>query len=498
MLLVLYGSVLAAHSAQPLPSPVTYESFGALGDGVADDLPAIQKAHEYANQHRLPVRSKPGATYHLGRKALVAFIETDTDWGNSRFLIDDSQGVEDRGCAIFEVRSSLKPVPLKIERLQRDQIKLELQPARDLLVYVEEKKTKRFIRKGGNQNEGTSQKEVFVLKNDGSIIGAIDWDYHHITKITADPIDEKTLHVRGGVFTNVANRVTPESKGEYWARNIVIRRSRTVVEGLRHQVTGEQDHGQPYRGFLMVDKCAHVLLKDCVVDARKVYYSTGKTGASVPMGTYGYQANLVVDLRMIGCRTGNDIHDRSRWGVVASNFMKNFLVEKCVLSRVDVHMGVSGSYIIKDSTLGHMGLNAIGRGRLIVENTTIHARSFLSFRSDYGSTWEGDVLIRNSRWAPLTTVSPFFDMRNDGTHDFGYPCFMPKCIRIENLTAELPVGSKGINFFGNPLGKAGSQRRFPYRITETLSIQGLRDNSGITPQVSDDPEIVKAVTYLHE
>jgi hypothetical protein len=54
--------------------------------------------------------------------------------------------------------------------------------------------------------------------------------------------------------------------------------------------------------------------------------------------------------------------------------MKNILVEDCVLSRVDVHMGVSGSYIIRRSTLGHAGLNAIGRGRLIVEDSTLHAR----------------------------------------------------------------------------------------------------------------------------
>ena len=28
---------------------VTYEQFGAIGDGIADDLAAIVKAHEFAN-----------------------------------------------------------------------------------------------------------------------------------------------------------------------------------------------------------------------------------------------------------------------------------------------------------------------------------------------------------------------------------------------------------------------------------------------------------------
>ena len=64
---------------------VTYEKFGAVGDGVHDDLPAICEAHEYANAHGLPVKTKPDATYHLGSRALTAIIATDTDWNTSSF-----------------------------------------------------------------------------------------------------------------------------------------------------------------------------------------------------------------------------------------------------------------------------------------------------------------------------------------------------------------------------------------------------------------------------
>ena len=53
---------------------VSYEAFGAVGDGVADDLPAICATHEHANAHDLSVRSRPDATYHLGSRALTAKI----------------------------------------------------------------------------------------------------------------------------------------------------------------------------------------------------------------------------------------------------------------------------------------------------------------------------------------------------------------------------------------------------------------------------------------
>jgi len=79
--------------ADPKTNAVTYEAFGAVGDGVTDDLLAIRDAHIYANEHGQRVQSNPNATYHLGRRALTAIIATDTDWGTSRFIIDDSRGL---------------------------------------------------------------------------------------------------------------------------------------------------------------------------------------------------------------------------------------------------------------------------------------------------------------------------------------------------------------------------------------------------------------------
>jgi hypothetical protein len=477
-------------------SEVTYEAFGAVGDGVTDDMQAICKAHEHANQSGLPVRSRAGANYHLGRKAITAIIATDTDWGNSRFIIDDSKGVENHAKSVFEVRSFLKPVKIKIDRLRVGQTQLALRPASDCLVYVENKNRKLFIRRGLNQNDGTAQKEVFILRRDGSIDGAIDWDYDVVTRAEAQPIDVDPLILRGGIFTNIANRMNQDKEPSYWARNILINRSKTVVDGVTQHVTGETDSGHPYRGFLSASKCANVIFRNCVIDGRKVYQKIGSAGKTVSMGTYGYHADLVVDFRMINCRMGNDIQDRSRWGVVATNFMKNFLVEDCILSRVDVHMGVSGAYIIRRSTLGHAGLNAIGKGRLLIEDSTLHGRNLISFRSDYGSTWEGEILIRNSRWNPPAGDPVMFGMQNDGMHDFGYPCFMPRLIRIDGLSVDDSKHSKkyeGPTLFSDPIGSARDKRPFPYQLTEKVELRGLKVASGLPPHVSSNPEVTKAI-----
>jgi len=501
-LLLLIGSLSAPAAsdspAKPEPNVVTYEQFGAVGDGLTDDLPAIVEAHAFANERGLPVRSNPEATYHLGRRALTAIIETDTDWSTSRFIIDDSQGVENNKVSIFEVRSRLAPVPLEITRLSAGQERLDVHPSTDLLVLVENSNRRLFIRRGLNANSGTPQQEVFILKKDGSIEGAIEWDYETVTRVKARPIDPEPLVLRGGLFINIGNRMKQPKGYNYWARNIRITRSNTIVDGITSQVVGETDFGHPYSGFLHAVESAGITFRNCRVEPRKVYMTIGAANLPVPMGTYGYRADLVVNFTMQKCLMG-DIHDTSRWGVAATNFMKNVLLEDCVLSRMDVHQGVSGHYTIRRSTLGHMGINAIGRGHLVVEDSSVHCDNLISFRSDYGATWDGDISIRNSRWVPPVKpgrVPVMFSVNNDGTHDFGYPCSMPRVIRIDGLTiddSEQKNGHAGAVFFDNPLGALGGDMPFPYRPTERLEVRGLKTASGLPLRLSSNPEVVSAL-----
>jgi hypothetical protein len=110
---------------------------------------------------------------------------------------------------------------------------------------VENKNQMHFIRRGLNQNDGVEQKEVFILRRGGSIEGAIDWDYDVVTRVEARPIDPETLVLRGGVFTNIANRMKQERGSGYWDRNILIRRSRTVVDGVTQPSPARPISGSP-------------------------------------------------------------------------------------------------------------------------------------------------------------------------------------------------------------------------------------------------------------
>ncbi len=489
---------------------VTYEAFGAIGDGVTDDLPAICAAHEYANMHGLLISTKPDATYHLGSRSLTAIIATDTDWNTSRFTIDDTQ-VEDHKTPLFKVRSLLPPEKLQIDRLIRDQEQLAVRPEQDCHVLVEDDNKRRYIRRGLNQNQGVPQHDCFILHRDGAVEGAIDWNYDRITHIEVRPIDEKLLALRGGVFTTFANQMKQEVGYNYWSRNIEITRSNTEVDGLTHYVVGETDVGHPYTGFISVHQCADITLRNCFATGHKIYSTIGSAGQPVSMGSYDYNANNVVNFRMINCRM-NHICDRTRWGVIGSNFCKNILLEDCTLSRMDTHMGVNGTYTIRRCNLGYMGLNAIGRGLLTVEDSTLYGNTLVNFRSDYGSTWEGDLVIRNCHWVPAcgdTTWPHMIGMQNDGRHDFGYPCFMPQEIHIDGLFVDdknHPEDYQGMYFFTDPDNTQANgvaiipavERPFPYARCQKIRVRGLSTASGKKAQVSPNSEIQQSTIVDEE
>jgi hypothetical protein len=164
-------------------------------------------------------------------------------------------------------------------------------------------------------------------------------------------------------------------------------------------------------------------------------------------------------------------------------------------------MGVFNA-TIRNSTLGYMGINAIGFGKFHLENTTVRGRSLINLRSDYGSTWEGTFTIRNCIFVPSkrksTTVS-LFSGSNSGLHDFGYTCYMPKNIIIDRLhidDSNQNEDYKSIAIFSdfNPkmINKA-FQEQYPYVKTEKVILNNISISSEKQLVVSENPFMFKGV-----
>lgn len=480
---------------------VRYSNFGAKGNGKADDMDAIAATHAVANLHGLPVKADDGATYYIGGKERTAFIQTDTDFGTAAFIIDDTE-VQNRNASVFTVSSGLKPFKLEtITSLKRNQEKINVSLPGTCLITVTNSNVKQYIRFGLNQNNGSSQTDIFVVDKNGNVDknAPIIWDFDQITEITALPIDETPLKITGGRFTTIANKA--ESKYTYYNRNIAIRRSNVLVEGLEHRITGEEDHGAPYGGFIYIGDCSFVTVKNTILTGHRTYSTIGTAGKPVTMGTYDLSANRALNVSFVNCSQTNDINDNTYWGILGSNFCKNMLYDHCTLSRFDAHQGVANA-TIRNSTLGHMGINAIGSGVLLVENSTIRGRSVVNLRSDYGSTWQGELVIRNCVFVPSDgkpVTAALINGFNSGQHDFGYICYMPERITIENLRIDdshHPENYQGPAIFNNfnpDMTDNSYQEKFPYVKTKEVILRNVTTTSGKALRISDNPFLFKDV-----
>ncbi|WP_149239745.1 hypothetical protein [Dyadobacter sp. 32] len=480
---------------------VRYGDFGAKGDGETDDIDAIAATHAFANLHGLRVKADDKARYYIGGKERTAVIRTDTDFGKAAFMIDDTE-VQNRNASVFTVSSGLQSFKLeKITSLKRNQEKIEAPLPGPCLITVTNANVKQYIRYGLNQNNGSSQTDIFVVDKNGNVDmkAPIIWDFDQITDITALPIDEKELRITGGRFTTIANKA--ESKYTYYSRNISIRRSHVLVEGLEHRITGEGDHGAPYGGFITIGDCANVTVKNTILTGHKTYSTIGAANKPVTMGTYDLSANRAINVSFVNCTQTNDINDNTYWGILGSNFCKNMLYDRCVLSRFDAHQGVANA-TIRNSTLGHMGINAIGSGLLLIENSTIRGRSIVNLRSDYGSTWQGEVIIRNCVLVPAggkPTSPALISGSYSGQHDFGYTCYMPERITIENLRiddSKHPENYKGPAIFTNfnpEMRDDSYKEKFPYVKTKEVILRNVTTASGKPLRTSDNLYMFKDV-----
>ncbi len=481
---------------------VTYEDFGALGDGKHDDMRSIQMAHAYANEQKLPVKAKDGAVYYIGKEAITAEIQTNTDWTGAKFIIDD-RDVDDVKKPVFLVTSSMKEYELEIPSFEKGQKQLGCRLNTDCLVTIEDSFHKKYRRFGPNKDNGTEQTDCFVARKDGTIENFIIWDFPKVTSCVAHPIDDDELLLCGGVFVTIANAA--ECVYNYYWRNIEIRRSNTKIINMKHVNTEEGESGSPYRGFLRIVDCAYVTVSNCFFTGHKIYETIGSAGVPVGMGSYDIDIYRSSDVAFYQCRQ-EGIMDRTRWGLIGTNFCKNLYMESCTVSRFDAHMGVTNAHL-KNCRLGWQCLNAIGHGTFVVEDTEAYGRALVNLRDDYGSTWDGDMIIKNCTWYPAEPCASVVRASNSGHHDFGYVCHMPHRLIIENLKIMDGKFSKDQDYQGpsvfNDYDEAicetdsGMEREYPYMTTEELHVSGIFTESGKEIRIKENPYSMPGLNRIY-
>ena len=488
---------------------VSYEKFGAKGDGKTDDQLAIAAAHDFANAARLPVKVKNNAKYYIGGGDRVITIMTDTDFGNAQFTIDDTK-VKTISQPIFAVKTRKKSYKLKnLTSLYKNQKKLPVLLKSDSLLVLTDKNIKHFIRYGANANNGKEQIDIIIVSKDGTISKdtPLAWDFEKISSCTVYPIDEEQLVIKGGIFTTIANQEPGAHK--YFARNIKISRSNVLVSNITHKVIEpDKPHSFPYAGFISISDSCNITVQDCVFSGRRVHKTVKPNSKSITTGTYDISLGRSANIRFVNCTQANNMLDPALWGVMGSNYCKNLEYDRCKLSRFDAHCGVYNA-TIKNSMIGRGGISVTGYGTLRVENTTVYARNFITLRPDYGSFWRGNIEIRNSTFIPaaggkIAAAAIIYGNYSDH-HNFGYACSMPTNVLVENLTVRDGNHTpkyKGLSVFSVFNEKTANDRKYtevyPTAKPQLVTVRGIKTASGKYTSLSPNKNMFKGVKFVDE
>lgn len=479
-------------------STLKYSDFGAVGDGVTDDFDAIKEAHIKANGTGQTVVADKGAVYYLGQHTSSISIKTNTVWSGATFIIDDREIAPTNSAKnynVFSIEPSRKSYSVAdIKSLSKGQTNVGRSFDGPTLLSIMYDGNKQYIRYGANQDNGASQQEIILVDKDGNVDPStpIMWDYPSLTAVIAYSVDDAPITIKGGSFITRANAAPREYT--YYKRGIGINRSNVTIDGIVHTITDEGDTGAPYNGFLAITYCNNLLVQNATLTGHKVYKLSSDANNS--MGTYDISIGSSNSVTFKNCSQTNSITDTKYWGIMGSNYCKNLTYDGCVFSRFDAHKGTHNATIL-NSEIGHQKFSVIGSGTLRVENTVIHGNSIVALRSDYGSTWDGDVILKDITL--INTGTPTLISGSWVNHYFGYTCHLPANIIIDGIKLD-----KGNSFYilpnynsevasGMILGETNKNKLV---LTESITI---RNNvNGYTYYVSKNSTLYSGVEVTEE
>lgn len=414
---------------------VNYKMFGAVSDSKRDDGVYIKAAHEYANKHHVPLINHSGEYWIKETKGIE--ILTNVQWGHSIFHIDERYN--SREAPKFMVKSSKSYLEINLDANEKEQLLAQMKPGvkvipalaeyKNSLVFILDSGDRIGYRYGASYNgQDHPREDFFYVEEGGRIIGDVAWEFKNYTSLRAYPCDNDYLIIDGGTFYLSGDN--PKSNRGYLKNGFGIYRSRTIIRnqwmGLEQ---GRKDISLTTRsGFYALSRTYDVALENI----RLIPWLQDREGKDkdVPGGTYGLGCSRTLQSRFFNVTAEGT---KGYWGVFGTNLNKDFIIDQCTLNRVDVHFHCWDLHI-KNSSIGYKGITVTGGGELIVENTTVWSRHyFLSFRRDFGSTWDGDIYINNCRFVPALGGTNVILNFIPADFDYHYPIVFGHTIRVNDL-----------------------------------------------------------------
>ena len=432
---------------------VYYNDFGAVGDGVANDFLAIKACHAYANENGCEVSANEGFTYLIGKTdGDYITVKTSVDWTGATIIFDDKVidvNNKERYTDIFVMESSFdnwlteynedSEIVKKLSGGFKKDIKnIGFEPGYRALVYVYDKNNFAFNRFGLNGSKTPPpQHEFTIVEPNGDIVPNTEFmlDFTGVTEIKVYRVDDEPITLKGGKFITLANDAPPVYT--YYNRGLRFYRSNVTIIDTVHEIVGEGEHGAPYIGFINYRNTHNLRCENLSLQGHKTFYDFFPDGRRrSAMGSYDIGGSDSNDVVFYNCTQNNFFEEGSDtvprkesayWGIMGTNYCKNLTYEKCLLSRFDAHAGIYNA-TVKDTAI--LNIKLTGGGTALIENCTIYENciALVYLRADYGSTWNGDLIIRNCKYLNKTENSYILH----GAW-FNFPFFGTDVPRLPNL-----------------------------------------------------------------
>lgn len=351
----------------------------AIGDGITDDTEAIQSAFNKASAENKDILFG-NKTYIYNPTSTLEF-SNGINFGKSIIKRTDSLS---EGIPIVKLVHSKPKVTIDVSTLttpiNRKTLQIpELAGHGHAYVQIEDD-TKRIFKRQGVANDnglGVAKFDHFTIDNEGYVLDEITYDFDNVTNLTVQPTDNSFTVIEGGGFYNDSKGTT----ANYFRNGLVIEKSNVVIRNIYHTLETDQN-ASPTDGFIYIANCANVTLENVRFEARTTNENS--------YGTYDFSATKVVNLTLRHIHAPHYTDDK--WGFMGGNFIKNLLVEKCNVNRIDAHMGVH-NLTIRDSALGRKGIAVSGYGKMFIENIKAYSPYVIDLRRDYGASWDGEISI---------------------------------------------------------------------------------------------------------
>ena len=478
-------------------SYVTYEDFGALGDG-RDDSYAMYLAHQYCNTTNdcSYVRATLSTYNIFGYYTGVINVKKSVDWNNAKFVIHDEE-IENYGRKLEPLfffsnidqntnKKVIENPSITIDKTTKKLSSLvpEISEFTDdgyerFYVKILNENKRQYIR---TDNNGDIQNDIVIMDKDGNLLNDIQWDFDNVTSIEIYAIPKNRFYIKNATFTyktykslsdiNYERCSIDSSKPCYYYRNIKgDLLANADINNLNFSFENDEITGSSI-GYLYFTNTADVKFKGIKLHARKY---------NIPRSTYGINLEYSVNANFENIEStpfGNDYN--KRWGIMRSAYLKDATFNNVKMNRIDAHQGMY-NLTVKNSIIGNLGFTLTGQGTFLLENTTVTAPQLISLRSDYGSTWNGNIYLNNVTYKPIDTKMPrLFDYsltyEEDGSlHDFGYTSHLPN-IYINNLTIDNTYNNyiNNVTLFQNDIVDQNSVEDVSYYWPSNVIVNGYK------------------------